>query len=502
MEQSRIDWPNFGTCVAIIFFVCIPLVLAPEQGGLVMEAMYEYIATEFGIAYLIAGVVCIGFLIWLASSRYGKVKLGTAEDKPEFSTLSWTAMLFCAGVGAGLMYWCGTEWAYYYQSPPFGTEALSTEAAEWASTYGMFHWGLSAWAFYCLSTVAIAYPYYVKKLDFLRFSGSCHHFLQGREHGAVARFIDFLFMIALLGGAATSLGLAVPMIAECIARVIGINRDFSLDVMVVILCMCLFAVSVWLGLKKGIKKLSDINMMMAFGLLAFILVVGPTTFLIKTSINSVGLMAQNFIRMSFWTDPFSNSRFVEDWTIFYWAWWIAYAPFVGLFVTRISRGRTIRQVITGMLMYGSLGGWLFYMIIGNYSLSLELEGIVSITDIVNAPDGNEKAIVAMFEQLPFATLVIAIFSIVSLIFAATTYDSASYILASGATLHLRAGDDPARWHRVFWAFALGLLPVALMFIGGRRVLQVTLLIVSAPILIIGIVMSVSLMRSLREHVSA
>lgn len=501
MDQSRIDWPNFGTCVAIIIFVCLPLVLAPERGGQVMEAMYAYIATEFGIFYLAAGVACIGFLIWLACSKYGAAKLGTDDDVTEFSTVSWVAMLFCTGVGAGLMYWCGTEWAHYYQAPPFGAEPRSAEAAEWASTYGMYHWGVSAWAFYCLPTIAIAYPYYVKKLDFLRFSGSCHYFLQGREHGAVARFVDFLFMIALIGGAASSLGFSTPMIAACIARIFDVQHDFGLEVSVVVLCMFLFATSVWLGLKKGIKKLSDINMLLAFGLLAFILVLGPTAFLFKTSLNSVGLMAQNFVRMSFWTDPFTDSGFVEDWTVFYWAWWIAYAPFVGLFVTRISRGRTIRQVISGMLIYGSLGSWVFYMIIGNYSLFLELEGVVSITEVMNTQSGN-AAIVAMFDQLPFATLAISIFSVVAFIFAATTYDSASYILASGATLHLKAGDDPARWHRVFWAFALGLMPVTLMFIGGLRVMQVTLLIVSAPILVVGVAMSISLMRSLREQVHA
>ena len=500
MEQSRIDRASFGTCVAIIIFVCLPLVLAPERGGQIMEAMYAYIASEFGIVYLLAGVLCIGFLIWLASSRYGNVKLGTDEDQPEFSTASWSAMLFCSGVGAGLMYWCGTEWAYYYQSPPFGVEPRSTEAAGWASTYGLYHWGVTAWALYCLPTIAIAYPYYVKKLDYLRFSGSCHHFLQGREHGGLARFIDFLFMIALIGGAASSLGFSTPMIAECLARIFSIQHDFSLEVIVVLICISLFAASVWLGLRKGIKTLSDINMILAFCLLAFILVVGPTTFLIKTSLNGVGLMAQNFLRMSFWTDPFTDSGFVEAWTVFYWAWWIAFAPFVGLFVTRISRGRTIRQVITGMLMYGSLGSWLFYMIIGNYSLSLELSGTLSVTEIMNK-QGADQAIVAIFDQLPLGAVVIGVFSIVSIIFAATTYDSASYVLASGATLHLKAGDDPARWHRVFWAIALGLLPVTLMFIGGLRVMQVTLLIVSAPILIVGVAMSVSLMRSLREQES-
>ena len=200
--------------------------------------------------------------------------------------------------------------------------------------------------------------------------------------------------------------------------------------------------------------------------------------------------------MNFWTDPFTESGFVESWTIFYWAWWIAFAPYVGLFITRISRGRTIRQIITGMLIFGSIGSWIFYMIIGNYSLFLQLTEQIDIVNVINTLSGD-AAIVAALETLPLAPLVIAAFAFVSIIFAATTYDSASYTLASGATLHLKAGDDPARWHRVFWAFALAVMPITLMFIGGLRVMQVTLLIVSLPILVVGVVMTVSLVKSLQ-----
>jgi len=303
-------------------------------------------------------------------------------------------------------------------------------------------------------------------------------------------------MVALIGGAASSLGFSTPMIAACIAWLFDINPGFSLEVAVIGLCVVLFAVSVWLGLKKGIKRLSDINLMLAFGLLLFILLVGPTAFLVKTSLNGVGLMAQNFVRMNFWTDPFTDSGFVESWTIFYWAWWIAYAPFVGLFVTRISRGRTIRQVIVGMLVLGSLGSWVFYMVMGNFALFGQLTGTVDFTGILNNVNAN-AAIVATLETLPLAPVVVAVFAVVAIIFSATTYDSASYTLASSATLHLQAGDDPARWHRLFWAFALGLMPVALMFIGGLRVMQATLLVVSLPILLVGIVMSISLVRSLQ-----
>ena len=497
MEHKRIDKPAFFTSVAIILLVCIPLASSPDTAGKVLQEAYDYIASEFGVLYLLASVGANGFLIWLAMSRFGKAKLGAEDSKPEFDTISWIAMLFCAGIGGGLIYWCGTEWAFYYQDPPFGAEPYSAEAAEWASTYGLFHWGFTAWAFYCLPTLAVGYPYYVRKLDHMRFSNSCNHFLSDNEVGPVARFIDFLFIIAMVGGAATSLGFSTPMIAECLAWLFGIERSFSLEVAVMFLCMFLFAGSVYLGLRKGIRTLSDINLVIGLCLLLFILVVGPTAFLLKTSLNSVGVLFQNIVRMNFWTDPFTDSAFVENWTVFYWAWWIAFAPYVGMFVARISQGRTIRQIIVGMLVFGSLGCWVFYMVVGNYSLFLELEGIVDVTGIIRDQD-QSVAIVATLKELPLPVLVIAVFSLMAIIFAATTYDSASYTLASSATLHLPAGDDPARWHRVFWAFALGFLPITLLFIGGLKVMQVVLLVVSVPILIVGIVMCVALVRSLQE----
>lgn len=502
MDQSRIDWPSFGLSAVVLVVASVLLYAFPDASETALESLYTFISNELGLLYLLASVAAIGFLAWLGFSRYGSVKLGEPDESPEFREISWVGMLFCAGVGAGLLYWCATEWAFYYDAPPFGAAPRSVEAQEWASTYGLFHWGFTAWAFYCLPTVAIAYPYYRRKLDILRFSVGCHWFLKDNDHGPLARSIDFLFMIALLGGAASSLGFSTPMIAACVGWLFDIAPGDALEIGIVGLCIALFALSVWLGLKKGIKRLSDINVLLAFGLLLFILIVGPTAFLLKTSLNSVGLMADNFLRMSFWTDPFTDSGFVESWTVFYWAWWIAFAPYVGLFVTRISRGRTIRQVVFGMLVWGSLGSWLFYMVMGNYAMFLELSGQLDFTGIMKSANGS-AAIVAMLEQLPLAAVVVAVFSLISIIFAATTYDSASYTLASSATLHLKAGDDPARWHRVFWAFALGLMPVALMLLQGNlRPIQVILLVVSLPILLVGIAMSISLVRTLKADIAA
>lgn len=504
MEQKQIDWATFGTCLAIILVVCLPLAVYPGTGGQLILKSYQFIASEFGFLYMLAGVAVMVLLARLAIGRYGGIVLGTDGDKPEFSDYSWAAMLFCAGIGGGLMFWAPVEWAYYFDAPPFGVESRSAMAADWAATYGIFHWGPTAWCFYCLPTLAIAYPYYVKRVPFLRFSTSCHYLVGATEETVWGRFIDLLFMIALLGGAGSSIGFTTPLIAACISRLTGIDAGFALEVLAVFLCVGLFSISVWLGLRKGIKRLSDINLGLAFALLLFVVIAGPTVFLLKTSVSSVGLMLQNFIRMNTWTDAFTDSGFVESWTIWYWAWWIAYGPFVGLFVTRISRGRTIRQVILGMIGYGSLGAMIFYMTLGNYGLSLELSETLSVTAILEER-GQSSAVVAILGQLPWPGLVIAAFCLVTIIFTATTYDSASYILASGATRRLEAGDDPARWHRLFWAVALAVVPLTLMFIGrladdpraGLTVIQTATLVVSLPILVVGVLMSVSLLKQLR-----
>jgi BCCT family betaine/carnitine transporter len=497
LHNGKLDWPGFATALAVIVGVCLPLILSPEAGGALLQQVYNYIAGQLGWLYLLGGCGALVLVAWLAFGRYGQVILGAEGDTPEFSDLSWIAMLFCAGIGAGMMYWAAIEWVFYYQAPPYGVEPQSTEAARWASAYGIFHWGPTAWAIYCLPTLAIAYPYYSKRLHSLRFSVSFHHVLGGRLRSPAARFIDLLFMLALLGGAGSSLGFSTPLIASGLSWLTGLPNGFALEFAVVVLCVLLFAGSVWMGLSKGIRRLSDLNLVLAFLFLAFILVAGPTVYLLKTSLNGLGTVLENFVRMNSWTDPFTDSGFVESWTVFYWAWWVAFAPFVGLFVTRISRGRSIRQVSLGMLGWGSLGCALFFMVLGNYALYEQLVQGLPVMQTMESASGAE-AVILVLRQLPLAGAVVTVFCLVCVIFSATTYDSASYTLASSATLDLAAGSDPARWHRVFWAFALGVLPVTLMFIGDLRVLQTASLVASLPVLLAGVVMSISFLRSLRE----
>ena len=497
-NKVKTDWTMFGATLASVLLVCIPIVGFPEQSGTLITAAYDVLTKQFGVFYLWYGTGLLIFLAWLATTHYGAVKLGDPDSVPEFSTFSWVAMLFSTGVGAGLMYWAVIEWAYYIDRPPFGIEARSTEAIEWAGSYGLFHWGISAWAFYCLPALAIAYPYYCRKIPYLRLSTGVMEFLPNGVNSKRGRLIDFLFMINLIGGTGTSLGLATPMIAATFSKLFGLDHDFTLEVSIVILCVGIFGTSAYLGLEKGIKRLSDLNMIVAMALLFFVLAVGPTLFILKMGTNGIGLVLQNFIRMSTWTDPVAATGFVEDWTVFYWAWWVAYGPFVGIFTARISEGRTIRQVIGGMLAFGSMGAWLFFIVFGNYGMHLELNDLLNVTELMKDP-GPPEAISQVFLSLPMGYAALALFAVVCVVFLATTYDSASYALASVASQKLEAGENPARWNRLFWAFALAVLPISLMFIdGGLKVVLSTTIVVSLPLLVVGVLMCVSLLRMLRE----
>ena len=499
MREPRIDRPLFFTASAAAILVCIPLGLIPEQAGQFISSLYDHIASNFGVLYQMFAIGTIGFLIWLASSRFGKIRLGGDGDKPDYSTFSWVGMLFCAGTGASLLVWSGVEWAYYIDAPPLGAAPRSQEAFEFASAYGPFHWGVVAWAFYALPTIAIAYPFYVKNVSHLRASTSLHAILgKSGENSVIGRIVDLAAMIALLGGAGTSLGVIAPTIAASTAELLSIESSFTLEMIVMSVCIGLFGASVYLGIDRGIRRLSDLNVYLILGFLGFILVVGPTLFLLKSSVDTTGVMLQNFVRMLFWTDPVEKTGFVESWTIFYWAWWIAFALPVGVFITRISRGRTIRQVILGMLSFGTLGCWLFYFVLGNYSMSLELDGILSVTGSL-AENGMYVTVENVVSTLPFGAWALTLFIVVSVISVATTYDSASYTLASTATAELGVGENPARWHRLFWALILGLLPVFMMFVGGLDIIRSGVLVVSLPLLIVGVAMAVSLVKSLRAH---
>ena len=494
----QVDRVLFWAMVAVILAWGIFLLGFPDSAGDATDRTYSWIAREVGVFYQWIVMTAIVVLAVIALGRYGSYRLGGKDASRDYSTFSWVSMLFCTGIGGGLLYWAPIEWAFYVDTPPFGLEPGSAEALEWAPAYGFFHWGVSAWALYAFATVAIAYPYYQRKVAYLRLSTSLVGLFGRNVAGRpLGRVVDFVFIVAMVGGTATSLSLATPMVGACISALFGVGKTFAIDIGVIAISVALFATSVYLGIDKGIKRFSEINAIAAIIFALYVLLTGPTAFALKLGTSSFGLMIQEFVRMNTWTDPILSSNFIEDWTIFYWAWWLAYAPFVGLFVTRISRGRTLREVIGGMLLYGTLGCALFYVCIGNTAQWMDTTGALAIGETL-AVDGPETAIAGFLAALKPFPLPLLAYVALTFIFIATTYDSASYAIAASATRGLTAGRNPHRWHRVFWALAIVVLPVGLIFVGGLPAAKSASLVVSLPLLVIGVAMAVSLFRLLRE----
>ncbi|NJS36239.1 MAG: BCCT family transporter [Brachymonas sp.] len=495
---DRIDWRVFGLSMILLVGVIGPLLLFPKSSSAMISAAFSFSTGKFGWLYLAGGLAAVIFLLGLAFSRYGNVRLGGPDDTPEFSYFSWIAMIFCGGIGIAIVNWAWVEPIYYYTGPPFGVAAKSQAAAEWGLTYGQFHWGITPWAFYCLPAVPIAYSMYVRKQSGARLSVAARGILGKHSDGWAGVLLDAVVVFGIVGGVATSLGLAVPLVSKLASGLFGIQTSFLLDMGMLAIWTLMFGASVWFGLAKGIKILSDINVIMALAMLMFTFLVGPSQFIVDGWSNSLGQMASNFVAMSTWTDPVGKSSFFKDWTVFYWAWWIAYAPMMGLFVARISRGRTIRELIVAELVWGSLGCWVFFAVWGGYALDLQLTGKLDVAAILNGSGGIPATIEAILQTLPMSGLVTAVFILLCFIFLATTLDSAAYVLASVTSKELTGYQEPTRMLRITWALILAGVGAFLIQIGGLKPVQTSTIIVALPLIPVLFILTWSLIRWLKQ----
>ncbi|TMN22132.1 BCCT family transporter [Lentibacillus cibarius] len=505
MNKKLIDWPTFIGALVILLAVSIPLAVFPKSGKEIVNMANNFMTGNFGVLYLIFGLATFAFLIYVSFSKNGQIKLGDQDSEKEFGTFSWAAMLFAAGIGSSILYWAMIEWAHYYQGPPFGIEGESKEAIQWAPAYGIFHWGPMAWAIYTLPSLPIAYFYYVRKKPVLKISEAVRPVLGKLVDTPLGNIIDVLFMFGLMGGAGTTLALGTPMIAQGVNDVTGLPPNLVTKTIIMLLCTTIFAISAYSGLRRGIKVLSDVNLWLAIFILAFIFVLGPTVFISETTFTSLGLILNNFFKMATWLEPFANvggfteTGFPEAWTVFYWAWWLVYAPFVGLFVARISRGRTIQEMILGTILYGTLGSVLFFGIMGNYGLHLQLTGAFDVVGYMNE-NSPQAAIIAILDHLPMAVIIVPLFTILAIIFLATTFDSSSYILA--AVVQKEVQKEPIRWNRLFWAFTLCLMPLVLMYVGDLATLQTASIVAGFPVLFIMGLLTWSFMKASNEDLRA
>ncbi len=483
--------------ILIIATAAVLLASYPEEGKTTLDGIFKWMTNSFDFAFLAVGFAALIFMIWLACSRFGAVKLGDVETVPEFTWPAWGAMVFLAGIASGLMLWGGTEWAYHYAWTPFGLEPNTPQMFTVGQAYGIFHWGPTAWALYSVPAVAMSYIYYVRKKHIYKVSESCRGALGDAVDGPVGRFIDYLFIFGILGAAATSLGLGTPMIGGALAHVLGIEPNVYLDAAIILCCTVIFSISSGLGLDEGIKRLSYAGSLLTLSIVVYVFAVGPTSFILALGMDSISYTLSNYVTMSLWTDAVDQSGFPQAWTVFYWAWWLAYAPFMGLFVTRISMGRKIREVICGMLLFGTAGCTLFYVVLGGYGIDQQINGLLPMTELVNS-EGVAPAIIEMFKTLPASSLVLVAVAVSGIVMLATTFDSAAYVMACASSRELDEGQEPARNNRLFWCGAIAVLPLALLFLGGLKTMQTAAVLVGLPIVLIMVFMMITTLRFLRQ----
>ncbi|MFT5211849.1 MAG: BCCT family betaine/carnitine transporter [Flavobacterium sp.] len=499
--EPQVDWQVFTTSLLLIVVISVGLIVSPEKGAEMAANAMGFVTSHFGWLYLILGVGALGFSLWLAFGPYGSVVLGVPGEAPEYSELHWVAMMFTAGIGGSLIAWGVAEPIFYVQTPPFGIEANSAMALEWAHMYPLFHWGLTPWAFYAIPAVPIAYMLFVHNAVTMKISDACDAAMPLAARGTTSKIIDVVIVLGIVGGTATSLGLGVPLVSALISELLGIPDVFITKVVVLAFWLALFGASAYRGLKKGIKVLADINMVLVFITLSFIMVAGPTIFILSLSVNSVGLLADNFVRMSTWMDPIAKGGFPEAWTVFYWAWWIAFAPFVALFVGRISRGRTIRRLVLGVMGWGSLGTTVFLLIMGGYAIFLESSGQVPLSALL-AEEGMSVVTAKAIAHLPFGKVALSVFTVLSIIFYATSFDSSSYTVASICSRGLHNDQEPPKFSRLIWALALALLAMGLMVSGDYQTVQAATIVLSVPLIPVILMMCYTLMTWLRRDFGA
>ena len=495
LDKLGVDKITLSISLFSVLFIATFILYDAEFAKRTIDLSYKSIVSVFGPSYLILTLFCFFFLLFLCFSQFGTYKFGGKEASAEFSYLSWIGMLFCSGIGGGIIYWSGVEWSYYVGIPPFGIDPYSTESFSLATAYGLFHWGISAWSIYGIPAIALSIAFYKYNLNSLRLSSSLSGLgISNIESTLFGRLIDLIFILATVGAAGGTIGSYIPMLSSGFSEIFNLNKGLYLDILVICLCVGLFGYSVYKGLDKGIKNLSNFNLILALVFLLIIIFSTDIIGLIQTSVSGLLFSITHFWDMS--TLGISeDSKFAEEWTIFYWAWWVAFGPLVGLFIARISKGRTLRQVILGMLFFGTLGTWLFYMILGGYAMNLELSGEFSVIQSMNSY-GHADTAIAVVKNLSFEILMVFIFCLITIIFVTTSYDSMSYVISYHVMKTSNENKEPDKKLRLFWAIILGILPAALVIYSDHSVALDIILITSLPLMLIYPLMAISIYREL------
>lgn len=488
MEKvTKVFWISIVLAVLFVLWG----VFFPEGLGNVMNDTLAFFLINFGWFYQLSATFFLVFALFLIFSKYGKIKLGKEEDKPEFKRSTWFAMLFSAGMGIGLLFFGVSEPISHFANPPF-IEGGTSEAATMSMRYTYLHWGFHAWAIY--ATIALGLAYFKFRKGYPGILSACLYPLLGdKVKGKTGMVIDIIAVFATIFGVCASLGLGAAQINGGLSYLTGIPNTFSVQVIIIAIVTILFTISAGTGIKRGIKYLSNTNLTLAVLLFFAMLILGPTIFLLEFFTTTFGSYIQNLASMGLRLSPFNeeNAAWLQGWTIFYWAWWIAWAPFVGTFIARVSKGRTVREFVVAVLVIPTIVCTIWFAVFGGTGIYFQYNFGLDI-----AGQTLETALFFVFQQLPLTAVLSIITIILITTFFITSADSATFVLGMQTT----NGDiNPPNVVKFTWGIILAASAIVLLGSGGLPAMQTAIIVSAFPLAIILILMTFSMLRSFKSE---
>ncbi|MEX5299236.1 choline BCCT transporter BetT [Kocuria sp. CPCC 205292] len=484
-----------GSGVSIVLF-SLWAILAPEQAATVIGAVVGWIATNMGWFYVLTAAVVTAFVVIVAVSREGTIKMGPDHSKPQYNLFTWTAMLFAAGIGIDLLFFSVAEPVTQYYGPPTG-EGGSLEATRMAVVWTLFHYGVIGWAMYALMGMAFGYFAYRWNMP-LSIRSALYPLIGKRVHGRAGDAVDIAALLGTIFGVATSLGIGVVQLNYGLFLLFGIEEGVAAQTALIAVAVVMATASCVSGVDKGIRRLSELNVLMAVALVAWVLIAGRTSFLLDATVQNLGDYVAELPGMALDTFAYTGAaEWMAGWTLFFWAWWIAWAPFVGLFLARISRGRTLREFVVATLTVPFVFILILVSVFGNSALEIVTGGDDAFGQAaMNTP---ERAFYSLLEQYPGAPLLIGLATLSGLLFYVTSADSGALVMSTFTSTIQDPTQDGPKWLRVFWAAATGLLTLAMLLVGGVATLQAATLIIGLPFSVVMYLVMIGFWKALRAE---
>jgi glycine betaine transporter len=490
-ETCRINPVVFYTSLAIAGVFVLWGAISPESLNVVFDAILGFTIDRFGWLYLVSVLFFLLFAAGIAMTKYGNIKLGKDDDEPEYSDFAWLAMLFTSGMGIGLMFWSTAEPIYHYLAPPVGMGS-TPEAAELGMRYVFFHWGLHAWGIFTLVGLALAYFQYRRGMPGL-ISSVFYPILGDRIHGPIGNAIDILAVFATVFGLGTSLGLGALQINSGLNFMFNIPLSGTIQVIIIAVVSLLFTGAAVMGIERGIEFIAKWTVYFALGLMTFLFIFGPTTFILDLLTSTTGSYFNEFFAMSLWTDAIEQRGWGGSWTIFYWAWWMSWGPFVGQFIARISKGRTIRQFVAGALLAPTAFSFVWLAIFGGNALGLEIFSGAGIADAVNTDLASAVFVTLSNYPIAIITSIVAIILVIG--FFVTSADAGTFVLGM---LTSNGSMEPSGKVKGVWGVTIASVAAILLITGGLTALQTAAIVAAFPFMFIILAMCYSLLKALKE----